>query len=110
MVLGRDISAISIAKIVDGTEDIAEVDLSSVRFVPTGNIRKVDLPNVVDVVAEPFDDIALGNLDMINVEQDQHPRTPHPADQFDCVIAAIQEVARMINGRIQELHDDGLSL
>ena len=78
MVFGRDISAISIAKLVNDPEDVAKVDLACTWFVTAGNIRKVDLPNMVDVIAEPFDHVPLGNLHVVDVEQNQHPWTPNP--------------------------------
>jgi hypothetical protein len=51
MVFGGDISAIAIAKVEDGTEDIAEVDLTSAWFVPSRNVGKVNLPYLLNVVA-----------------------------------------------------------
>ena len=65
MVFGRDISAISIAKLVNDPEDVAKVDLACTWFVTAGNIRKVDLPYMVDVIAEPFDHVPLGNLHVV---------------------------------------------
>ena len=110
MVFGRYISTITVAKIVDGTEDVAEVDLAGPWLVPAGNVRKVDLPNEVDVVAKSFDHVSLRNLHVVDVEQDQHPWTSHAADQFQSIVAAIQKVARVIDRRVQELDYDGLSL
>ena len=69
MVFGRDISAISIAKLVNDPEDVAKVDLACTWFVTAGNIRKVDLPNMVDVIAEPFDHVPVWPENSIYLNQ-----------------------------------------
>ena len=69
MVFGRDISAISIAKLVNDPEDVAKVDLACTWFVTAGNIRKVDLPNMVDVIAEPFDHVPVWPENSIYLKQ-----------------------------------------
>lgn len=85
-----------VAEIEEGAEDGGVVDLlGGVEFGAAGDAGGVDMADEVPKLAHPADDIAVHDLDVVDVEEEFHPGRIDAADEIGATIDIVPEVSRV---------------
>jgi hypothetical protein len=85
----------------DSSQDIDVVDLTGPGLVPTGNISDVKMADASDVLGDGCDNITLGDLLMVNVEEKLDRGTVDLINDVECLVGLNEEVARVINSDVE---------
>ena len=95
-----------IAGIADCTEDVVIIDLTGTGLLSSGIVADVEVTDQIDVCGCIADDVAFGDLLMIEIKEDLAVGGVDCTDHFDCLLGRDKVVAHVVNEDVERLQDD----
>ena len=85
-----------VACVLDSLENVEVVDFAGTGLVSEGVVSDMEVTDKVDILGDIADEIALGDLLMVNIEKHADCGTVHLADYIESFIGSVEEVAVVV--------------